>query len=165
MMTSPVSCAAVNVDSTLYDTEPLPAEVSEKDNLIKEHVPLDDSESAIIEAAGKDADNIVNFDYVGSASTVGQAEEWLLDSGATCGVTYDNNHTTDLKPSDRKITIGNGDKIETLAQGIDLVTLTDKHGHMVKLTDVKCSIAGRSIWQLAKNGMYATSDRFSRCTL
>jgi hypothetical protein len=37
---------------------------------------------------------------------------------------------TDLKPSDWKITIGNGDKIEMLGQGT--VTLTDKHGQMAK---------------------------------
>jgi hypothetical protein len=86
-----------------------------------------------LEATGSEADTIVNNDYVGSASTTGQAEEWLLDSGATCGVTYDKSHMTDLKPSDRKITIGNGDKIETLGQG---PVLTDEHGQMVKLTDV-----------------------------
>jgi hypothetical protein len=126
---------------TPEDTELLPADVREKDDSIHEHVanaasdvPLDESESIIVEAAGSEADTIVNSDYVGSASTTGQAEEWLLDPGATCGVTYDKNHMTDLKPSDQKITIGNRDKIETLGQGT--VTLTDKHGQMVNLTDV-----------------------------
>ena len=102
----------------------LPAEMSEKDDSIKKHVayatsdvPLNKSESAIIEAAGNEADTIVNYDYVGSASTAGHAEEWLLDSGATCGVTHDNNNMTDLKPSDHKINIGNGYKIEMLGQG------------------------------------------------
>ena len=126
---------------TLEGTEPLPAEVREKDDSIQEHVanaaavvPLDESESAIVEAAGSEADTIVNYDYVGSASNTGQAEEWLLDLGATCGVTYDKNHMTERKPSDWKITIGNGDKIETLGQG--RVTSTDEHGRTVKLTDV-----------------------------
>ena len=48
-------------------------------------------------------------EYVGSASKVGLSEEWLLDLGATCGVTYNNLHMTDMKPSDREITIGNGE--------------------------------------------------------
>ena len=39
-----------------------------------------------------------------------------------------------MKPSDRKITFGNGDKIETLRQWT--ATMTDKHGQTVKLTDV-----------------------------
>jgi hypothetical protein len=73
-------------------------------------------------------------EYVGSVSKVGQSEEWLLDSGATCGVTYDNAHMTDMKPSDRKITIGNGDKVATQGQGT--VMLTDKLGQTIKLTDV-----------------------------
>ncbi len=74
---------------TPEDTEPLPAEVREKDDSIHEHVanaasgvPLDESESAIVEAAGSKANTIVNYDYVGWVSTTGQAEEWLLDSGA-----------------------------------------------------------------------------------
>ena len=54
--------------------------------------------------------------YVGSASKVGHPEESLLDSGATCRVTYDNSHMTDMKPSDREITIGNGDKVATQGQ-------------------------------------------------
>ena len=41
---------------------------------------------------------------------------------------------TDMKPSDREITIGNGDKVATQGQGT--VTLTDKLGHTIKLTDV-----------------------------
>ena len=63
-------------------------------------------------------------EYVSSVLKVGRSEEWLLDSGATCGVTYDNSHMTDMKPSDRKITIGNGDKVATQGQGT--VMLTDK---------------------------------------
>ena len=79
-------------------------------------------------------DSKTTEEYVGSASKTGLAEEWLLDSGATCGVTYDNTHMTDMKPSDREITIGNGDKVATKGQGT--VMLTDKHGQTVKLTDV-----------------------------
>ncbi len=131
---------AVDAD-TPEDTEPLPADVREKDDSIHEHVanaasdiPLDKPESAIVEAAGSKANTIVNYDYVGSASTTGQAEEGLLYTGATCSVTYDNYHMTDLKPSDWKITIGKDDKIETWRQGS--VTLTDKHGQTVNLMDV-----------------------------
>ena len=72
--------------------------------------------------------------YVSSASKVGHSEEWLLDSGATCGYTYDNSYMTDMKPSDREITIGNGDKVATQGQGT--VMLTDKLGQTIKLTDV-----------------------------
>ena len=70
---------------------------------------------------------------VGSAS-VGGTEEWLLDSGATSGVTYDNSLMTDMRPSNRKIEIGNGDMIETLGQGT--VTLMDSDGKLVSFTDV-----------------------------
>ena len=73
-------------------------------------------------------------EYVGSVSKVGHSEKWLLDSVATCGVTYDNTHMTDMKPSDREITIGNGDKVAT--QGQDTVMLTNKLGQTIQLTDV-----------------------------
>ena len=75
-------------------------------------------------------------EFVGSASSVGTngTEEWLLDSGATSGVTYDNTHMTDMRPSNRKIEIGNGDMIETLGQGT--VTLVDSDGKTVSFTDV-----------------------------
>ena len=42
-------------------------------------------------------------EYVGSSSKVGHSEEWLLDLGATYGVTYDNSYMTEIKPSDHKI--------------------------------------------------------------
>lgn len=73
-------------------------------------------------------------DYVGSASVSGIAEEWLLDSGATCGVTYDKTLMTETKPSNRLITIGNGHKVATESQGS--VTLTNEKGQKIKLTDV-----------------------------
>ena len=76
----------------------------------------------------------VTSEYVGSVSKVGHSEEWLLDSGATCGVTYNNTYMTDMKPSNREITIGNGDKVATQGQGT--VMLTDKLGQTIKLTDV-----------------------------
>ncbi|KAI2497189.1 gag-polypeptide of LTR copia-type [Fragilaria crotonensis] len=77
---------------------------------------------------------VLSNDYVCAASPVGLTEEWLLDSGATCGVTYDNKLMTNLTPSNREITIGNGDKVATLGQGT--VSLTDSHGQTIKLTDV-----------------------------
>ena len=72
-------------------------------------------------------------EFVGSAGT-DETEEWLLDSGATSGVTYDNSLMTDMRPSNRKIEIGNGDMIETLGQGT--VTLMDNEGKLVTFTDV-----------------------------
>ena len=66
---------------------------------------------------------------------MGHSEEWLLDWGATCRVTYDNLHMIDMKPSDREITIGNGDKVAT-QEGQGTVMLTDKLGQTIKLTDV-----------------------------
>jgi Zinc knuckle len=72
-------------------------------------------------------------DYVSSVCKVGQLEEWLLDSGATRGITYNKTYVKDTKPSDRKITIGNGDKVATQGQGT--VMLMDKLGQTIKLTD------------------------------
>ena len=73
-------------------------------------------------------------EYVGSVSKVGHSEEWLLDSGNTCRVTYANSYMTDMKPLEREITIGNGDKVATQGQGT--VMLTDKLGQTIKQTDV-----------------------------
>jgi hypothetical protein len=76
-------------------------------------------------------------DYIDAVSKVRQLdEEWLLDSGgSTCGVTCDKTYMTDMKPSDRKITIGNGGEVATQGQeGTDM--LTDKLGQTIKLTDV-----------------------------
>ena len=61
-------------------------------------------------------------------------EEWLLDSGATCGVTYERNGMTNMKTSDRHITIGNGDQIPTLGQGT--VTLRSECGTTIDVPDV-----------------------------
>ena len=55
-------------------------------------------------------------------------------SGATLEVIYDNTLMTDMRPSNRKIEIGNGDMIETLGQGT--VTLMDNDGKLVSFTDV-----------------------------
>ena len=127
--------------ATPEDTDVVLGDTSRDDESIQEHVavlspdaPIDESEAAIIVTTDDKTAIIGMSDYVGSATTAGHAEDWLLDSGATCGVTYDNSHMTDLKPSDRKITIGNGDKIATLGQGT--VMLKDKLGQTVKLTDV-----------------------------
>ena len=75
-------------------------------------------------------------EFVGTAddARANGTEEWLLDSGATAGVTYDNSHMTDMRPTNRKIEIGNGDMIETLGQGT--VTLLDHDGKLVYFTDV-----------------------------
>ena len=82
---------------------------------------------------GNYAGHQVSNEFVGSAGT-DETEEWLLDSGATSGVTYDNSLMTDMRPSNRKIEIGNGDMIETLGQGT--VTLMDNDGKLVSFTDV-----------------------------
>ncbi len=82
---------------------------------------------------GNYAGHQVSNKFVGSAST-DNTEEWLLDSGATLGDTYDSTLMTDMRPSNRKIEIGNGDMIETLGQGT--VTLMDNDGKLVSFTYV-----------------------------
>ncbi|KAI2493888.1 PIF1-like helicase [Fragilaria crotonensis] len=82
---------------------------------------------------GNYAGHQVSNEFVGSSGT-DNTEEWLLDSGATSGVTYDKTLMTDMRPSNRKIEIGNGDMVETLGQGT--VTLTDNDGTLVSFTDV-----------------------------
>jgi hypothetical protein len=72
-------------------------------------------------------------EFVGSVGVNGH-ESWLLDSGATCGVTYDKSNMTNMRASDKNITIGNGDQIASLGQGT--VTLVDALGSLVTLTDV-----------------------------
>ena len=72
-------------------------------------------------------------EYVGAAIR-DTSESWLLDSGATCGVTHSKLGMTNLKNSDRKITIGNGDQVQALGQGT--VTLHDPNGKSVILDDV-----------------------------
>jgi hypothetical protein len=53
---------------------------------------LTDSKPTNIEPEADAMDN-----YAGLlVSKVGQSEEWLLNLGATCGVTYDNTHLTDI---------------------------------------------------------------------
>ena len=69
-----------------------------------------------------------------ASSATSATEKWLLDTGATCGVTYDNRNMTDMQPSDRKITIGNGAQIATLGQGT--VILEDLNGTKLTLCDV-----------------------------
>ena len=75
----------------------------------------------------------VSEEFVGSVGVDGNKNS-LLDSGATCGVTYDKSNMTNMRGSDKKITIGNGAKIATLGQGT--VTLIDALGTLVTLTDV-----------------------------
>jgi hypothetical protein len=82
---------------------------------------------------GNYAGHQISNESVGSAGT-DSTEEWLLFSGATSGVTYDNSLMTDMRPSNRKIEIGNGDMNETLGQGT--VTLMDNEGKLVTFTDV-----------------------------
>ena len=114
-------------DTTFPSTEDNP-----QDNLFEEHVGATTLDDDLIEE--KVGVMVTRCDYVGSAAATGIAEEWLLDSGATCGVTYDKSNMTDLKPSNRLITIGNGDKVATESQGT--VTLTNENGQKIKLTDV-----------------------------
>ncbi|KAI2511743.1 hypothetical protein MHU86_2637 [Fragilaria crotonensis] len=75
----------------------------------------------------------ITEEFVGSVGVDGQ-EKWLLDSGATCGVTYDKSNMTEMRASDKMITIGNGAQVATLGQGT--VSLMDAVGNLVTLTDV-----------------------------
>jgi Zinc knuckle len=62
--------------------------------------------------------------FVGSAVTLGLAEEMLFnDSGANGGVAYDNKHTTNSTDSNREVTIGNIGKFAAL--GDDAIKLKD----------------------------------------
>jgi hypothetical protein len=72
-------------------------------------------------------------EFVGT-STLNGIEELLLDSGATCGVTYDNSKMSNMRASDKMITIGNGAQVATLGQGT--VHLIDNLGKQVTLHDV-----------------------------
>jgi hypothetical protein len=76
---------------------------------------------------------LVADDFVAAAGLTG-TEEWLLDSGAACGVTYDNSKMSNTRASDKMITIGNGAQIATLGQGP--VRLLDTRGNPVTLHDV-----------------------------
>ena len=120
--------SAGSADTTFLSTEDNP-----QDSVVEEHVgatTLDDD--SIEENVGV---MVTRRDYVGSAVETAITEEWLLDSGATCCVTYDKSYMTDLKPSTRLITIGNADKVATESQGT--VTLTNEvSGQKIKLTDV-----------------------------
>jgi hypothetical protein len=73
-------------------------------------------------------------EMVMSGSMSQQDEEWLLDSGATCGVTYDQTLMTDMRTSNRPITVGNGEQIPTIGQGT--VTLKSECGTTMKIEDV-----------------------------
>ncbi|KAI2493367.1 PIF1-like helicase [Fragilaria crotonensis] len=90
----------------------------------------------------------VTRDFVGTAdaSCTNGIEEWLLDSGATSGVT-DNSHMTDMRPSNRKIEIGNGDMIETFGQG------TSQSSSKSTLT--KAKVPGKTLLDIS--GPYADS--------
>ena len=73
-------------------------------------------------------------EVVMSGTIEDQEESWLLDSGATCGVTHDDTWMTKMRKSGRQITIGNGDQIPTLGQGT--VTLRSNCGTVMKIRDV-----------------------------
>ena len=73
-------------------------------------------------------------EVVMSGTIEDQEESWLLDSGATCGVTHDDTWMTEMRKSGRQITIGNGDQIPTLGQGT--VTLCSNCGTVMKIRDV-----------------------------
>jgi hypothetical protein len=97
-------------------------------------VELEELQYAVAEDKSESV-NVITIaeEFVGSVGVDGQ-ESWLLDSGVTCGVTYDKSNMTNMRASDKKITIGNGDQIATLGQGT--VTLVDALGSLVTLTDV-----------------------------
>ncbi|KAI2504964.1 hypothetical protein MHU86_9493 [Fragilaria crotonensis] len=81
---------------------------------------------------------------VGSAVTLGLAEEWLLDDGgATGGVAYDNKHTTDLTDSNRDVTIGNGGEVpETMLKDLPDDKLTLEMPGLVEIAeDVPATMA------------------------
>ena len=61
-------------------------------------------------------------------------KEWLLDLGATCGVTYKRNGVTNMKTSDCHITIRKGNQIPTLGQRT--VTLRSECGTTINVPDV-----------------------------
>ncbi len=44
-------------------------------------------------------------------------DKWLLDSGATCHVTHNAAHMTNVGKAIRNITVGNGEQVSTLSQG------------------------------------------------
>jgi hypothetical protein len=73
---------------------------------------------------------LVAEDFVAAAGLTG-TKGWLLDSGATCGVTYDNLKMSNMRASDKMITIGNGAQVATLGQGT--VHLLDTRGNPVTL--------------------------------
>ena len=66
----------------------------------------------------------IKEDTVLAPSTSTTDGKWLLDTGVTCGVTYDKEKMSDMRSLDLQITIGNGAQIPTLGQGI--VTLGDQ---------------------------------------
>ena len=97
-------------------------------------VELEELPSAVAEEQLESVNvTAITEEFVGSVGVDGH-ESWLLDSGATCGVTYDKSNMLDMRASDKQITIGNGAKIATLGQGT--VTLIDSLGNLVTLTDV-----------------------------
>ena len=113
-------------------------DVFDNDNDVRDLVPYFKSDELIEEFDLDDFQDQktavpTTEEYVGLA-TKGTSEHWLLDSGATCGVTYSKLGMTNLKPTDRKITIGNGDQVQALGQGT--VTLNDSQGKSVTLDDV-----------------------------
>ncbi|KAI2504715.1 hypothetical protein MHU86_9732 [Fragilaria crotonensis] len=78
--------------------------------------------------------SLITEEFVGTSSALNGIEEWLLDSGATCGVTYDKSKMSNMRASDKMITIGNGAQVATLGQGT--VHLVDNRGNQVTLHDV-----------------------------
>jgi hypothetical protein len=107
------------------------------DNTITEDpvlVELEELPYAVAEEQSESV-NVITIaeEFIGSVGVDGQ-ESWLLDSGATCGVTYDKSNMTNMRASDKMITIGNGAQVATLGQGT--VSLKDAIGNLVTLTDV-----------------------------
>ena len=91
---------------------------------------IDDNDGTI----GVSPDNACDKDESVSMATGNTSEAWLLVSGATCGVTFDNSLMTDIRTSTQKITIANGGKIDTMSQGT--ITLQGSTGTKMTMSDV-----------------------------
>jgi hypothetical protein len=52
-----------------------------------------------------------------TARVTKKPDKWLLDSGATCHVTHNAAHMTNVGKAIRNITVGNGEQVSTLSQG------------------------------------------------
>ena len=61
-------------------------------------------------------------------------ENWLFDSGATVHMTTDPKYMEEMEPTDKEVTVGNGNTIKATSKGN--LTLKHPQGHMLKLSNV-----------------------------